>query len=293
MATVDAGLLDATIDVDGEPMPVVVLYPSLTPAGALRRGPYTLDVAVDGDWLPGAHPVVVVSHGSGGAPLTHRGLAQHLARAGFIVLAPEHPGNNRNDNSLRGTATLLERRPRHVHALLEWVATDPALREHADTSHVGIVGHSMGGYTALALAGGRPAAFPDESPDGLPRVIDVTPDPRIAALVLLAPATPWFMEPGALADVTAPILMLTGELDTQTPPFHARIVSDGASAASVTHREVPGAGHYSFLAPFPAQMTHATFLPSQDPPGFDRVAFHAALYPEVEAFLTRHRRRWW
>ena len=76
------------------------------------------------------------------------------------------------------------------------------------------------------------------------------------------------------------------------PEKLARIVVEGASAAQVTHREVPGAAHYSFLAPFPPQMATPTFLPAQDPPGFDRAAFHAALYPEVEAFLTRHLRRW-
>lgn len=292
MAIADAGWIDVTIDVDGEAMPLVMLYPSLTPARDVRRGPYTLEVAVGGEWLPGAHPLVVVSHGSGGAPLTHRGLASHLARAGFVVLLPEHPGNNRNDDSLRGTAALLARRPRHVHALLDWVATSPTMLGRVDTTRLGIVGHSMGGYTALALAGGRPSAFPDESPDGRSHPVEVTADPRVAALVLLAPATPWFMEPGALAGVTAPILMLTGELDAQTPPFHARIVTEGAAAADVTHREVPRAGHYAFLAPFPASMANPTFLPSQDPPGFDRVAFHEALYPEVEMFLARHLRRW-
>ena len=292
MATVDAGLLDVTLDVDDEAMPVLVLYPALTPATQVRRGPYTLDVAIEGEWLPGAHPLVVISHGSGGAPLTHRGLALHLARAGYVVLVPEHPGNNRNDNSLRGTATLLARRPRHVHALLEWAATAPELLGHVDTSRIGIVGHSIGGYTGLALAGGRPTALADETRDRVPRVVEVTPDPRVAALVLLAPATPWFMASGALADVTVPILMITGDLDTQTPPLHARIVVEGASAAEVTHRAEPGAAHYSFLAPFPPQMVTPAFLPSQDPPGFDRVAFHAALYPEVEAFLTRHLRRW-
>lgn len=292
MVIADAGLLDVTIDAGGEAMPVLVLYPSLTPAVDTRRGPYTLDVSVDGDWLPGAHPLVVVSHGSGGSPLTHRGLAGHLARAGFVVLLPEHPGDNRTDHSLRGTATLLERRPRQAQALLAWASTAPVITEHVDSSRIGIVGHSMGGYTGLVLAGGRPAAFPNETPDGLPRAIEVTADPRVGALVLLAPATPWFMEACALADVSTPILMLTGELDTQTPPFHARILVEGATSAAVTHREVPGAGHYSFLTPFPPSMASPGFLPAQDPPGFDRVGFHAAMYAEVEAFLSRHLRLW-
>jgi hypothetical protein len=34
-------------------------------------------------------------------------------------------------------------------------------------------------------------------------------------------------------------------------------------------------------------MAGPTFAPAQDPPGFDRVAFHATLAAEVEAFLRR------
>ncbi|MFL5350272.1 MAG: hypothetical protein ACJ8AT_36315 [Hyalangium sp.] len=37
-----------------------------------------------------------MSHGTGGSPWTYRGMAAHLARAGFVVALPEHPGNNRS-----------------------------------------------------------------------------------------------------------------------------------------------------------------------------------------------------
>jgi len=39
-------------------------------------------------------------------------------------------------------------------------------------------------------AGGRPIAGPHETQDHQPRLIRVDPDPRVKALVLLAPATP-------------------------------------------------------------------------------------------------------
>jgi len=153
---------------------------------------------------------------------------------------------------------------------------------------VAIVGHSMGGYTALAAAGARPTAFVRETADGRARVVPVTSDDRVRALVLLAPATPWYMAPGALRDVRVPILMLTAEHDPHTPEGHAEIVRRGLPPATpLAHRVVPGAGHFSFLSPFPAAMTTPAFAPSQDPPGFDRARFHAALYAEVTDFLGR------
>ncbi len=69
----------------------------------------------------------------------------------------------------------------------------------------------MGGYTALAVAGGVPTSFPSESPDQKPYCLSVDHDKRVQSLILLAPATGWFRERGALEDVNIPILMITGE----------------------------------------------------------------------------------
>ena len=41
------------------------------------------------------------------------------------------------------------------------------------------------------------------------RDVAVVRDPRLEALVLLAPASAWYMHEGALADVEAPVLMFT------------------------------------------------------------------------------------
>jgi pimeloyl-ACP methyl ester carboxylesterase len=138
------------------------------------------------------------------------------------------------------------------------------------------------------VAGGVPTSFAHESPEARPRRIDVAPDERVKALVLLAPATPWFMHAGALAGVRVPILMMIGDRDEHAPPWHGEIVLRGvADPSTVEYRVVPNAGHFAFLTPFPPAMRDAAFAPSHDPPGFDRARFHTTLNATIRAFLDR------
>lgn len=117
----------------------------------------------------------------------------------------------------------------------------------------------------------------------------VEPDARVRALVLLTPATPWFRAPGALADVQLPIRMVTGTADPHTPAWHAQVVLEGVpDRTRVEHTVVEGAGHFSFLSPFPPELVDPSLPPSVDPPGFDRVAHHPLLLADVRAFLARH-----
>ena len=269
-------------------VPVHLLYPASGTAKQVSFGPYAVDVAQDAPCAGGRLPVVVLSHGSGGTPWTLRDLGLHLAWNGFVAVLPEHIGNSRSDNSLEGTPDNLLNRPRHVSLALDAAAAEPLLAGHALPDRAGIVGLSMGGYTALACAGGRPWAGPREAPGGRPIPLDASRDARVRALVLLAPATPWFMAEGALAEVRVPILMRSGSEDAITPAWHAEIVHRGVGAPFlIDHEVVAGAGHFSFMSPFPPEMTHAGFPPSQDPPGFDRKAYAPRLHADVAAFLRR------
>lgn len=275
-------------DSSGEPIPLIVFYPSRGTEQRERLGPYWLDLAMDAPEAAGPFPLVLLSHGGGGTPLVYRSLAQHLARNGFVVALPEHPGNNRNDNQLAGTVTLLENRPRQLRVAADWVFADDHLRAILRPGEFAIIGHSLGGYTALAVAGGQPSAFAHETPDQKSRKVNVVADDRVRALVLLAPATVWFMAPGALSEVRVPALMLTAEKDPHTPHWHGEIVKRGVADPSlVRHRTIPNAGHFSFLTPFPEDRRDPSFPPSQDPPGFDRERFQEEMQAEVLEFLRR------
>ncbi|MBJ8016091.1 alpha/beta hydrolase [Bacillus cereus group sp. N34] len=233
--------------------------------------------------------MVLISHGTGGSPLVYRTIARHLARNGFVVEMLEHPFNNRNDNTVEGTVDNLTIRPKHISMAIDWFFNSEDFTKVLKPDSVSVIGHSMGGYTALAASGGISTSFPYESFDEKSHLINVTPDYRIKSLVLLAPASVWFKTKGALEGINIPILMLVGEKDRLTPYFHAEIILNGITdSTKIQHKIVENAGHFSFLSPFPKEMTNASFLPSQDPPGFNREYFHHELNEEITEFLLKN-----
>jgi predicted dienelactone hydrolase len=195
---------------------------------------------------------------------------------------PEHPGNSRNDDSLAGTIENLVNRPRHVSLAIDAVAASPHFRSSVSDAAFSMIGHSMGGYTALAVAGGRPSESPGEP-------VLVERDDRVTHVVLLAPATPWFQGESALTSVDVPILMFSGAEDKITPLWHAEVVLNGVPmSTTVDHRIVENAGHFSFMSPFPESMRNPDFAPSLDPAGFDREFFQGELAVEILRFFESH-----
>jgi predicted dienelactone hydrolase len=279
-------LLQVHDAVQGVDVPTSLLYPTRAPPRPERFDAFTLDVATDAALEGRALPLVVLSHGTGSSPWLFRELAAHLARAGFVVALPRHPGNNRGDDGLAHTLANLENRPRHLSLVVDAAFADDEVGAQLSKARgVAIIGHSLGGYTALAVAGGHPIAGPNDT-NNPTRPLDVVHDPRVRALVLLAPAMGWLSQEGALADVRLPILLRAGAEDPFTPPFHAEVVKRGVPDPSrVDLQLVPNAGHFSFMTPYPPELRAPELFPSQDPPGFDRARYHAALCEEVATFL--------
>ncbi|NYE60421.1 putative dienelactone hydrolase [Duganella sp. 1224] len=270
-------------------IPLAVLYPAHGAEHTAHFGPYSLDVVSDAAPADGVYPLVVISHGHSGTPWAYRELAKHLALSGFVVALPAHTGNTRDDNTLAGTAANLANRPRHITLSIDAVLADATLAPHVRRDGVAVIGHSIGGYTALAAAGGLPWSGPYDrkDTDTPPAPVPVTPDPRIRALVLLNPATFWFIA-GSLRPVRVPILIRTGEKDEITPIEHAHKIIEGvAEPALVEHQDIPGAGHFAFMSKFPPELTRPNFKPSQDPEGFDRERIQPAFFADVTAFLRR------
>lgn len=105
-------------------------------------------------------PVLIFSHSLGTDRANFTDLMEHLASQGFAVLALEHPGSSRQQikNLLKGRSPeVMETnefsdRPLDVTFLLDQLQDNPRL----DFNRIGFIGHSLGGYTGLALAGAIP-----------------------------------------------------------------------------------------------------------------------------------------
>ncbi|WP_052685110.1 alpha/beta hydrolase family protein [Lentzea aerocolonigenes] len=199
--------------------------------------------------------VVLFAVGGGGDPERHRPLLDALADQGLQVIAP------RFDRLLPQAATEeLLVRPR---GLLEAL-------DGTEGSEVVVIGHSIGAWAALCLAGAVPWGR-DRRPIEVPR------SDRISRLVLLAPAAGWFGAPGALDAVDVPMLVFAGTADTVTPMAQAELLR--SAAGPVDLRVVPGAGHFSFLHTLPPGVA--------EDPAFDRAKFLAEMVEEIVRFVRR------
>jgi predicted dienelactone hydrolase len=295
-------------------MDVALWYPSAAPEADTGFGPYRMQVAMRGPAAPGAFPLVVISHGTGGSSLSHYRFALALAHAGFVVAAPMHPGDNYRDRSLVADARYPYERPRQLSRVLDELLADPEWKERIDRNRIGAIGHSAGGYAVAALAGGVPdwnrlrvhcetvkddpaCTFADPklgvAPGGpaplvLPAAVTASgsvADPRVRAAMLLAPLGFGFA-PGSFRDSRAAVAMIGAEFDEALArPYHYEYLRQQLPSAAA--RLAPGAGHYSFIAP-PIAEFRALFGPAaQDPPGFDREAFQSQLSVEVVEFFSK------
>ncbi|WP_216905462.1 alpha/beta hydrolase family protein [Nocardia noduli] len=201
--------------------------------------------------------VVVFVAGAGGDPRRHLPLLEALADNGCRVIAPCF---RRFDTPQPSTVELVSRLRDLIDALE---------REASPEAEVTAIGHSIGGWAALCLAGATPYGR-DGEPMKVPR------EPRVGRLVLYAPAAGWFAVPGALDAVTAPMLVYAGALDTVTPVAQATHLK--TAPAPVDLRVVPDAGHFSFMHT-PPPGTH-------EDPAFDHHGFLTELTEATITFAT-------
>jgi predicted dienelactone hydrolase len=209
------------------------------------------DVAV---WKPGGaspasgYPLIVFSHGFTGCNTQTKFLMQALARAGYLVVAPNHKdagcargrhfgnGGRKPEIAFRDAGqwsdTTYRDRRDDIEAVLDAVLSrDQFAGLPVDRNRVGIAGHSLGGYTVLGLAGGWAS----------------WKDPRVKAVLALSPYCSPFLGRARLKDVSVPVMYQGGTRDFGITPTVKK--TQGAfdqSRAPKFYVELDGAGHFAW-----------------------------------------------
>ncbi|RTQ32018.1 dienelactone hydrolase [Variovorax gossypii] len=305
--------------------PVTVFYPSADTAQPTRRGRFNFDLAVQGAPVRGNGRLVVVSHGSGGAPWVHADIARSLVDAGFIVAMPEHKADNYKDDSNPGPDSW-SMRPAEVSRAIDAVGRDPRFAPLLHLDKVGMYGMSAGGHTALSLAGGQwsPAGFMQHCEANLVddfqscvglitrltggpldsirkwaalfvihhRFDDAAPrehtDLRIAAIVAGVPSSADF-DMASLANPRVPLGLITAQHDRWLiPRFHSDRVLAACLPRCELIADMPTGGHGALLSPPPPGLTGLVGDMLDDPPGFDRAGVLPEVNRKTTAFFSAH-----
>ncbi|KMW60456.1 Dienelactone hydrolase [Candidatus Rhodobacter oscarellae] len=277
-------------------------------------GPVLRDASPRG----GAHPVVLLSHGTGGIAESLGWIARELALAGHVVIGANHHGNTGLEPYRAEGFLCWWERARDLTLLLSELSRAGALAGHLDMGRVAALGFSLGGYSALALAGGRTRmeAFqrwadtqgggmtgPREFPDlwaQMPRLMQSSEvfrrswaahgddycDPRIRRVVTMAPAPGVRgFTPSSIRAVTVPVTILSAGSDSEAPVAQC---GDWLAEQNPGFDHInlgPHVGHYTFLCPpMPGAAEAAPDL-FTDHASIDRRAVHARCRELVLAAL--------
>src|SRR5262245_29374194 len=188
-------------------------------------------------------PLLVFSHGFHGCGTQSTFLMHAFADAGYLVVAPDHgdascggaggalgrPEQTFGNVSAWSDKTHADRRD-DLRRLIETLHSD-VLASAIDWTRVGLVGHSLGGYTVLGLAGAWPSWKMS----------------NVRAVLALSPVCQRYVQHGTLGAISIPVMYQGGTADLGITPFVKR--AGGCfdkNASPATFIEFKGAGHFAW-----------------------------------------------
>ncbi|MBE9052372.1 alpha/beta hydrolase [Nostocales cyanobacterium LEGE 11386] len=205
-------------------------------------------------------PVIVISHGLGTDSSNFQYLATYLASHGLAVVVPNHPGSDAKQlqSSLHEQASeVIEPdefldRPLDVKYVLNQLEKsnqyDSRFRGRLNLQQVGVFGQSLGGYTALALAGAKinfEQLEQDCQPEALQKSWNMSllfqcralplnhsqsspeynlQDARVKAAIAVNPITSSIFGEAGLSQIQTPVMIVGSSDDTVAPALYEQIL---------------------------------------------------------------------
>lgn len=270
----NAGFSQLTIPFREKALSLALWYPSTAPLVDLRIGPFHLKVAIDTPAAPGKHPVIVLSHGSGTSPLSHRRLASTLASNGYIVAAPLHPQDNWRDKSGIGSFVMWGERPLALSCVIDYILGHNPHDLIPDVEKIGLYGHSVGGYATLALASGHASvrkiidhctsnsddslfcSYGGDSAQTLAMNCAALPDfrdERVKCVAVSSPiVVPIFSD--SLAAIAVPTLAFSAEKEEfLNNKYNIEVLRNNVPREHMNLITIKSATHFSFIEPIDAK----------------------------------------
>ena len=230
---------------------VAVWYPAAAPEKpvAYSRANYGFmgHVAPDAPALASCPrvPLVLFSHDLGGCALQSIFITEELARHGYVVAAPDHrdagcPIGSDELKPLRTDKWFLSpeewtdqsdvERLHDLRDTMHLIANDDALAPIVDASNVGAMGHALGGYSVLGMAGAWPAWKTSE----------------VKAVVALSAFVEPYVVRGLLGRMGVPVMYQVARNDRDLPRLEAENQAFRLTAPPKYFVELKDTAHFDF-----------------------------------------------
>ncbi|AVF37616.1 alpha/beta hydrolase family protein [Rahnella sikkimica] len=307
-------------DQEGAVINVAVWYPTSSQGITedVGENPAFTGVTVIRDALPtpGLHPLLVLSHGYNGNWRNLSWIAVAMAAQGYIVAAPDHPGTT-TFNQNPAQAKKLWRRPQDISQVIDLMTKSPRLFGETDKGRIAALGHSLGGWTVMELAGARfdAARFAKDclqqplrgdcnvmqklSIDEVPSQEKLSAsyeDQRIRAVVSLDLGFAPGFTPQSMHGINIPVLILAAQMDSLanlSASQESGYLANEIGSRWGKYEIIEGATHFSFMQLCKAgaealinEGSPGDGIVCQDGNGINRYNIHQKLVAKISAFLN-------
>jgi len=156
-------------------------------------------------------PLIIFSHGFHGSSTQSTFLTQALAEEGYLVMAPNHGDSLKGgvckvfilpevafSHSDKWNDSTYRDRANDINHLITALENDRQWSAQIDWTKIALIGHSLGGYTALGLAGAWPSWR----------------QPCIKAVIALSPYVAPFVRGHTLGGLEIPVMYQGGSADS-------------------------------------------------------------------------------